>query len=81
MANDAKYDAIPQRCSLKTYLENIWLPGFKRPGSPRALNQILRAQPWPEYPELQKDPGTRRLVEVQRIDQWDFILLAEDCES
>jgi hypothetical protein len=81
MTKDTKPDAIPRRCSLKMYLENTWLPGFKRPGLLRALAQIPRAPPWPRYPELQRDPGTRRLVEVLRIDQWSFMLLAEDCKS
>ncbi|KAF9458552.1 hypothetical protein BDZ94DRAFT_1313173 [Collybia nuda] len=78
MSKDTKHGKVPKRCSLKNYLENTWLPAFKRPGISRPLNQIQRAHPWPKYPDLQRDIGTRRLVEVLRIDQWSFMLLAED---
>lgn len=79
----AESEAVTQRCSLKDYLENTWLPGFQRAGSRRALQETLRAQPWPKYPELQRNPGTRSLVEVQQLNQWNYISLqhTQQCKS
>lgn len=72
---------IPDCLSLKQYLTNILLPAFQPSNAGRSrVTQISRARQWPKYAELQREPGTRRLREVLRVDPWQFALLTEDCE-
>jgi len=77
---DTDVDIISQRYPLRDYLQNAWLPSFRHAGR-RCLTPIARAKAWPKYPELQRDPGTRRLVNVSQIKLDEFMLRIEDCES
>ena len=76
---DTENTEITRRYPLDAYLANSWLPAFRH-HEKDALSPTPRARPWPSYPELQTKVGTRRLVNVSRIDQWSFADMANDCE-
>jgi hypothetical protein len=71
---------IPERYPLTDYLRNAWLPSFRRLGR-RCLVPINRANEWPKYSELQREPGTRSLVNVSQIKHDELLLRADYCES
>ncbi|KAF8066984.1 hypothetical protein FPV67DRAFT_1497399 [Lyophyllum atratum] len=68
----------PQRISIQTYLSKAFLPAFKRSNSKHLLSkQIVRAKEWPEYAELKRQPGVRRLRRIERAETYKFAALVQ----
>jgi len=66
-------EAAPATYTLKLYLQESWFPAFKV--GPR----VQQAFVWPHYPELQAQPGTRKLRAISRIAPKHIRGAACDC--
>ncbi|GLB41293.1 hypothetical protein LshimejAT787_0905080 [Lyophyllum shimeji] len=69
---------IAQRLSIGTYLSKALLPAFKASDSKQWLSVPICAKAWPEYTDLQRQPGERCLRQVERTDTYKFVVLVQN---